>query len=299
MLIISLLIILTPSMSVAVEISIITSQDLPIYEQAYEGFKNIYKGETRRYDIKGDLRESKEVIRKIREQSPDLIVAIGLLAATVAKENFRKIPIVFCSVVDPERFSLVGDYITGITLNLPVSETLSQIRNIFPEARKIGVLYDPRKSNLTVDQAEKMGKTMGFSLIKQKVSSIRALPNAIRSILLKSDLLWIIPDSTIITPDSIDYIFINTIEDHIPIVTFSEDLVKKGALVAFLPDYAGIGEQAGHLALSILSGKKTGRLFIQPAEKNRLIINQKMERKMRLKLNTEAVDIDTEVIIYE
>ena len=272
---------------------------MPIYEQAYDGFKNIYKGETRRYDLKGNLRESKKVIRKIREQPPDLIVAIGLLAATVAKEHFRKIPIVFCSVVDPERFSLIGDNITGITLNVHVSETLFQIRNLFPEARKIGVLYDPLKSRITVEQADNLGKTLGFSLIPQKVSSERDLPNAIRSILLKSDLLWIIPDSTIITPDSIDYIFLNTFEDHIPIITFSEDLVKKGALVALSPDYVGIGEQAGHLALSVLSGKTPGSLSIQTADKNRLIINQIVANKLGLKLNIKAVDIDTEVIIYE
>ena len=272
---------------------------MPIYEQAYEGFKNIYKGKTRQYDLHGNLTESKKVISEIREQPPDLIVAIGLLAATVAKENFRKIPIVFCSVVDPERFSLVGDYITGITLNAPVSETLSQIRNLFPEARKIGVLYDPRKIRIIVEQAENLVKTLGYSLIKQKVSSERDLPNAIRSILLKSDLLWIIPDSTIITPDSIDYIFLSTFEDHIPIITFSEDLVKKGALVALSPDYVGIGEQTGHLVLNVLSGKTPGSLFIQQTEKNRLIINQIVANKLGLKLNIKAVDIDTEVIIYE
>ena len=272
---------------------------MPIYEQAYEGFKNIYKGKTRQYDLHGNLMESKKVIRKIREQAPDLIVAIGLLAATVANENFRKIPIVFCSVVDPERFSLVGDSITGVTLNVPVPETLSQIRNLFPEARKIGVLYDPRKSRTIVEQAENLGKTLGYSLIKQKVSSDRALPNAIRTILRKSDLLWIIPDSTIITPDSIDYIILNSFEDHIPVFTFSEDLVKKGALVALSPDYVGIGEQAGHLALSVLSGKTPGSLSIQTADKNRLIINQIVANKLGLKLNIKAVDIDTEVIIYE
>ena len=297
--IITLIIQLTPSILSAVEISIITSQNLPIYEQAYEGFKNIYKGKTRQYDLHGNLTESKKVIRKIREQPPDLIVAIGLLAATVANENFSKIPIVFCSIVDPERFSLSGDSITGVTLNVPVHETLSQIRNLFPEARKIGVLYDPRKSRTIVEQAENLGKTLGYSLIKQRVSSDRALPNAIRTILRKSDLLWIIPDSTIITPDSIDYIFLNSFEDHIPVFTFSEDLVKKGALVALSPDYVAMGEQTGRLVLNVLSGKTPGSLFIQQTEKNRLIINQKIAKKMGLKLNTEAVDIDTEVIIYE
>ncbi len=299
LLIVILLFPLTPSISFAVGISIITSQDLPIYEQAFEGFQNIYKGETRRYDLQGNLRESEKVIRKIREQPPDLIVAIGLLAATVAKENFRETPIVFCAVVDPERFSLIGDNLTGITLNVPVTETLSQIRNILPEARKLGVLYDPRKSRLIIEQAENLGKTLGFSMIPQKVSSELALPDAMRSVLHKSDLLWIIPDSTIITPNSIDYIFLNTSEEHIPIITFSEDLLKKGALAAFSPDYVSIGEQAGHLVLSILSGKSPGTIPIQPADKTRLIINQKIAKKMGLNLNTEAVDIDTEVIFYE
>lgn len=290
---------MAPSLSFAVEISIITSRDLPIYEQAYEGFKHIYKGEARRYDLQGDLRESEKVVGKIMEQPPDLIVAIGLLAATVAKDNFRKIPIVFCIVVDPERFSLTGENITGVTLSVPVSETLSQIRNLFPDVRTMGVLYDPRKSRFIVEEAYNLEKILGFSMISQKVSSESDLPDAIRPVLLKSDLLWIIPDSTIITPDSIDYILLNSFEEQIPVITFSEDLVKKGALAALSPDYVSIGEQAGRLALSILSGKSPGSLSIQPADKTRLIINQKIAKKLGLSLNTDAVDMDTEVILYE
>lgn len=286
-------------MSFAVEVSIITSQDLPIYEQAYEGFNHIYKGVTIRYDLKGNLRESDKIIRKISDEPPDLIVAIGLLAATVAKENFRKIPIVFCIVVDPERYFLVGDNITGISLNVPVSETLSQIRNLFPDAKKMGVLYDPRKSRIIVEEAVNMGKTLGFSMSSQKVSSELALPDAMRSVLHESDLLWIIPDSTIIKQDSIDYIFFNTFEEHIPIITFSEDLLKEGALVAITPDYVFIGEQAGHLVLSVLSGKSPGSLFMQPAGKTRVIINQKIANKLGLKLDTTGIDIDTEVILYK
>ncbi len=288
-----------PSTSFAVGISVITSQDLPVYEQAYEGFINIYKGEIRRYDLQGSITESKNIIRKIREEPPDLIVAIGLLAAAVAKENFRKIPIIFCAVVGPERFSLTGDNITGVVLNVSVNETLSQIRNLLPDSRIMGVPYDPLKSRETIKEAEKFGKILGISLIPQKVSSERGLPSAMRSILQKSDLLWIIPDSTIVTPDSIDYILSNTLEEGIPVITFSEDLLKKGALVAISPDYAAIGEQAGHLVLSFLGGKSPGRLFIQPANKIRLIINQKMAKKLGLKLNIESVDIDTEVILYK
>lgn len=194
------------------EIGVIKSQDLPTYQQALDGFESVYTGGIRVFDLKGDPGEAERVVMRLSKDPPDLILAIGLLAARVAKENFHDIPVIFCMVFDPVRFGLFGKNITGVALDIPPSEALSRIRNFFPEAKRIGVLFDPEKTGRTVDKALKTARQWGFSLISEEVHSAKDLPDALRSIQGKIDLLWMIPDSTVLTPESLNLIFLTSLD---------------------------------------------------------------------------------------
>ena len=267
----------------------IKSQDLPIYQQALDGFKKIYTGKLREFDLKGDPQESEKVVQTLKQHPTDLILAVGLLAARVAKENFQQTPIVFCMILDPERFSLSGGKITGVTLEVSILEVFSGIRDLFPKAERIGVLYDPQKTGKMIDQAKKVTQASGLSLISVEVNSEKSLPAATRALPGKIDLLWVVPDSTVVTPESLDFLLLTSFENKLPIITFSEDLVKRGAVAAFSPDYHSVGEQAGRLALRVLGGEDPDKIHIRPAEKTRLSINLKTAQKMGIRFDPKVL----------
>lgn len=270
------------------EIAVIKSQNIPIYQQAYNGFKMIYSGKTREFDLKGNPDEADEVVIAIKENPPDMILAIGLLAARVAKESFSQTPVIFCMVYDPLRLSLSGDNISGISLETEPSDTFQRIKDFFPQARRVGVLFDPKKSGKMVNQAVGIAQKFGFSLITEEVNSAKLLPNALRALQSRIDLLWMIPDSTVVTAESMDFIFMTALQNNIPVISFSEDMVRKGAILAITPDYRAVGEQAGRMAAEVLKGKKAGKIPVSFANKIRTLVNPGLAKKIGRDINMDS-----------
>jgi len=277
------------SQAYGMEIAVIRSQDLPIYQEAVAGIKSIYKGKFREYNLKGDLDESGNIVREIRKHPPDAIITVGLLATVAAKDNFKSTPIVFCMVLNPDRFSISsGNNITGVPLNVSSSETVPRLREIFPSAKRIGILYDPGKTGM-VEQERQVAQSWGFTLIAKEVPSVKMLPDALREIQHNIDLLWLIPDSTVVTPESLEFIFLRAFENNIPVITFSKELLSRGAVLTFSPDYHSIGEEAGRLVNHILQGKKPADLPIRPVKKIKTSINLVVAKKMGLEINQAAI----------
>ena len=81
---------------------------------------------------------------------PDVILAIGTLAARAAKSATQTIPIVFARVADPIAFGLIpglprpGGNLTGLSLQLLDigAKRLEFLVTAVPEAKRVGALFD-------------------------------------------------------------------------------------------------------------------------------------------------------------
>ncbi|MFQ5580575.1 MAG: ABC transporter substrate-binding protein [Nitrospiria bacterium] len=272
------------------EVTAIIGQDLPIYRQALKGFRKVYTGGVREFDLKGNPNRIHQLRESTQDSDKEIILAVGLMAAKAAKEAYAGTPTVFCMVFNPERFSLKGKLSTGVSMDIPPSLILREIKTLFPEVGRIGILYDPEKNQQLVDTAWKAAKSQGVALLAEAVRSEKMLSKALENLEGKIDFLWIAPDSTVVTPRSIGFIFLQALRNEIPIVTFSEALVRRGAVAAFSPDYASVGEEAGRLVLQILKGKRPDQIPLRNAVKARLILNLKMARKLGVRLGPNAVN---------
>ena len=101
-----------------------------------------------------------------------------------------------------------------------------------------------------------LARGQGLQLLSKSVSSEKEVPDALRSILPTVDTVWLVPDSTVLTEDSLDFLLSSTLEAKIPVVGFSSGLVRSGALLGLYVKYEDIGKQAAGLVISILEGKK-------------------------------------------
>ncbi|MFQ5543804.1 MAG: ABC transporter substrate-binding protein [Nitrospiria bacterium] len=278
-----------PAPSLDPEVTVIISQDLPIYQQALAGFKKIYTGRIQAINLKGNpnqihqLREGRQISEK------RLILTIGLIAAKAVKKAYPGTPTVFSMVFDPERFSLKDKKTTGVSLDVPSNILLGKIKELFWEATRIGILYDPQKNTKILDFARQASRSQEISLVAVPVRSEKALSEAIQKLEGKIDLLWMIPDSTVITPRSIGFILLHFLRHKIPIVSFSEALVRKGSVAAFSPDYGAVGEEAGRLVLQVLKGKSPAELPIRSLKKTKLTVNLKTAKKMGVSLNPQSI----------
>ena len=65
----------------------------------------------------------------------------------------------------------------------------------------------------------------------------------------------VLPDITVITPETIEFLLLFSLENRIPVFTFSEKYVESGALMSIIIDAFDIGCQAGEMAKAIQAEK--------------------------------------------
>ncbi len=267
---------------------VIKSQNLSAYNEVVEGFKDecIQDNITIKsiYDLKGKMKIGRKIVRKIRDEKPDIVLTIGVLATTIAKEELNDIPMIFCMVINHERFQLTGPNITGITTEVAIEEQLNGYQSILDSLQDLGVIYDPSKTGNIVENAETKVKDRGMNLVKYEIKSSKMVSKALENLIGRVDALWLLPDSTVVTKESFGLIKSTTLKNKIPLLCTSDAFVKAGALAAVFSDYVHIGRQATQLAKKILSQSASGSLGIVNPDRFTLAINSDTAEKLGLKL---------------
>lgn len=266
--------------AVAVEIAILKSSSLAAYDQAIEGFK---MGASRgavyaEYDLQGDLEQGKKLARKVRASDASLVVAVGLKAALAARLEIIDVPILYMMVLDPSRHNLAGPNMTGTLLEIPVERQLKLIRSFLPNAKHLGTLYDPKKNAARVKEGEQQGGLQSFNTRGFPVESEKDVPQQLRNLLASNDALWLMPDSTVLTNESIGFILEEALARRIPVIGFSPELTRLGALLSFSVTYGEVGVETGRFAKRLLDGERQLPLKPIPIERVKITVNMKTAR---------------------
>lgn len=281
---------------------VIRSQNIAAYNEAIKGFEEACKGKNITvnavYDLQGDAEESKRIIRAIRDggQKPQLVLAVGVLAATIAKDQFADIPVIFCMVINHDRFNLQGTNITGISAEASLEDQFTILKEILGFRKNVGVIYDPRKTGKIISDAMNMAKRFEINLLKKEVQSEREIGFALKNIINDIDAFWIIPDGTVITRDSLDMIFKKTLKERIPTFCTSNAIVKAGALIAISPDYAYTGQQAASLAQILLHNPTVLSLGTKQPEKLKITLNTSVAEMIGI--NISSLKSRSDIVFY-
>lgn len=268
------------------EIAILRSSDLKAYNDAIEGFKATAPGGTTytEYDLRGDLERGKQLARKLRASDSALVVAVGLKAALAAKLEIVDIPVLYMMILDPLKHRLNAENMTGVLLEIPADRQLKIMRAFLPTLRRIGMMYDPDKTAPKLKAAESRASTYEFQLRGFPVENEKEVPQQLRSLLSESEALWLIPDSTVLTDESIRFILESALAKHVPVIGFSSEFTRLGALLSMSVDYSEVGREAGLLAKRILDGEKLLPLKPVVVQRVRITVNLKTARYLGISI---------------
>jgi putative ABC transport system substrate-binding protein len=271
-------------------IVVLKSHDLEPFNQALAGFVAACPSRITEYDLHGSKKEESSIIQRLTAAKPRLIVAIGPLAAQVAKERLQDIPSIFVMVSNPRRHGLQGTQLAGVSLDIPIRTQLAMYQSLVPTLRTLGVIYDPEKTGMMIVEARSIADALGFQLMAARVASHKDVPAALRGLLGKIDALWMVPDDTVVTPESFRFLLLTAFENNLPFITVSDIFVEAGALASLSPDYADVGRQGCQLATDIESGRlQPEEVMVVPPTKVNLAINLKTASKIGLRLPPEIV----------
>ena len=263
--------------SAAMDIAILQSSDIAAYREAIAGLKAagpigaIYT----EYDMQGDLELGKKLARKLRTSNTSLVVAVGLKAALAAKSEIENVPIVYMMILDPLKHRLTAPNMTGTLLEVPVDRQLKIMRTFLPTLHRLGTLYDPAKTSSRVKDASRVATSSDFQLKGLPVESEKDVPQQLRTLLWDVEALWLMPDSTVLTNESVRFILESSLARQIPVIGFSPEFTRLGALLSLSVNYGDVGRETGLLAKRILDGERLLPLNPVPIERLKITVNLK------------------------
>ncbi len=265
------------SESSAMDIAILQSSDITAYREAVAGFKAngpigaIYT----EYDLRGDVELGKKLARKLRASNASLVVAVGLKAALAAKVEIVDVPIVYMMILDPLKHQLTAENMTGTLLEVPIDRQLKIMRTFLPTLRQLGTLYDPAKTSSRVKDAVRQAANSDFQLTGLPVESDKDVPQQLRRLLSDVEAFWLMPDSTVLTNESVRFILESALARQIPVIGFSPEFTRLGALLSMSVNYGDVGRETGLLVKRILDGERQLPLDPVPIERLKITVNLK------------------------
>lgn len=234
------------------------------------------------YDLQnaqGDMATANTIAQKFVSEGVDLILSIATPTSQAAVNATTTIPIVFSAVTDPIGAGLVknlessGNNVTGISDLTPVRKQFELIKEMLPEAKAVGTIYNAAEANsiLTNELAKEACADLGLKLIEATVSSSADVMLAARSLVGKVDAIYISTDNA--TVSALDAVVQVTNENNIPLILADPTTLEKGALVALGFNYYQHGQQTAPIVIKILEGTKPTDIPVEFAKNVQLAVN--------------------------
>ena len=159
------------------------------------------------------------------------------------------------------------------------------------EAARIGVVYSMGALKPQLDDARRAASALRLDLVLRQVSSMQAVPQALRELLSGPeavDALWIPTDPLVLADDTRRFVMQAAVQAGKPVYGSSAAMVREGALVSNSPDLASIGQSVGELVNRIARGEKAGRLAVV-VPRSEVVINKKIADQLGVTIPDDAL----------
>jgi len=227
----------------------LASQDLAPYRDAVEGLREALGEPIELKALSGEAGTDRAALDAIAASRPDLIVVLGDRAAQAAAERLTGLTVVFGMCArPPQPASSASAAMTGVLLDIAADRQIAAFRSAIPALVRIGVIYDPARSTDQVARIAAAIQAAGIELYTQRVAGARDVPAAFRRVADAIDALWLIPDETVLSRASFDFILLESLKRRLPLLVFNEPMVRAGGLMALAADSREAGRQIGDLA---------------------------------------------------
>ncbi len=230
----------------------------------------------------GNVTIASQIASQFASMDPAVIVALATPSAqTVIQATRRKnIPVVFGAVTDPVGAKIVPALfgkkgnLTGTVDRLDTVEQVALILRFQPNAKSIGILYNPSEANAVMQMkeiirsAEEAGlkvKTVAVTKGSEVSSAAQSIVNEVNAFLIGNDNLIV----------SALEVFLRVADSKgIPLYTSDPDSVKRGAAAAVANDQYQLGRETGKLVARVLKGEKAQAIPLQLIQASSVYLNE-------------------------
>ncbi|WP_428426563.1 ABC transporter substrate-binding protein [Pararhizobium sp.] len=250
----------------------------------------------------GNPATAAQIARQFAGEAPNVIVPISTPSAQAVVSSTRDIPVVFTAVSDPLGAQLIKDMdkpggnVTGLSDLSPVAEHVALIKEILPNVKSIGYLYNSGEANsvslLAVLKVE--AEKAGLTVVESAATKSAEVQGAARALVGRADVIYVPTDNTIIS--ALEGAVAVAVEAKLPLFTADTDSVSRGAVAALGFNYHDVGKQTGDIVVRILKGEKPGDIAVKVAAGTDLVINKGSAVKMGVTFPESVLSRATRVI---
>ncbi len=267
--------------------------------QGFEDGKNI----TFVYEsAQGNPGTAAQIAQKFVGENPTVIVPISTPSAQAVVAATSDIPVVFTAVTDPLGAKLIGNLekpganVTGMSDLSPIAKHLALIKEVTPNAKKIGVPFNPGEANAVtlVELLKSEGAKMGYEIVEAPAPKSSDVLAAAQSLVGKSDVIYVPTDNTIVS--ALEAVIQVGTDNKLPVFAGDTDSVKRGAIAAVGFNYYDVGRQTGQIVARVLKGEKPGDIAVQGVEITELYVNPGAAAQMGVELSSDLVGRAKEVV---
>jgi len=255
-------------------------------------------------DAQGDFATIQTIAQKYVADKVDIIVPMTtpcLMATANVVQGTDRI-VVFTEVYDPYAAGVAVSptehppNLVGVASPPPVDPILDIMAQLMPEARRIGIIYNPGEAN-AVSAVERIraGTTeRGIELVERTVAGSSEVHQAAKSLVGRIDAFFITGDNTVQV--SFDAVVGTAEAGGIPIFVNDSAWVERGAMVGMGPNFYEAGRAAAKLIVQILQGADPAEMEIQELDVQRMIVNLDAAQRQRITLPQELIEQADQVI---
>lgn len=234
----------------------------------------------------GNPATAAQIARQFVGEKPDVIVPIATPSAQAVVAATKDIPIVFGTVTDPVGAKLVKDptkpgaNVTGVSDFPPVGDHLDLIKELLPNAKRVGIPYNPGDANSValLDAVKKAAAEKGVTVVEAAAAKSSDVQGAAKSLVGRVDVIYTMLDNMVVA--ALEAVIQVGQQNKLPVVAGDTDSVERGAIASLGFNYGKLGRQVGVITSRILKGEKAGDIPVEYAKGGELFVNPKAAAAM-------------------
>ncbi len=251
----------------------------PALDAATQGFKDaLIKGlgsdvAIDEQNASGEATNCSTIINGFVAKNVDLILANATAPLQAAASATSTIPVLGTSITDYASAleidgwtGTVGTNVSGTSDLAPLSEQAAMIKELFPTAKKVGLLYCSAEANSVyqVEEMEKYLAALGITTVRFSFTDTNDVASVAQKAADSSDVIYIPTDNT--AASNTEAIANVVIPAKTPVVAGEEGICSGCGVATLSISYYDIGYATGEMAVQILrDGADVSKMPVQYA----------------------------------
>ena len=244
----------------------------------------------------GDMPTLNTLVDAALGSGADLLLTLSTPTLQAALRRAGDVPVVFTFVADAIAAGAGRSNedhlpnVTGVPTVAAHDDMIALVRQLLPQARRIGTLFAPAEVNSVVnkDLMVKVAARHGFEVVALPVNTSTDIPDTTLSPLAERvDLIC--QGGSNLTASAFASITRPAMRVKVPVFGYLTSDFGNGAVVVLARDYYDGGREAGTMAARIMRGERPGAIPFKPLVTTQLLVNLDAARAIGLTIPPAVV----------